>query len=101
MTGPAEDARHPKTSFQHSAFTLRKGSLTSIRPRESFRAIIRSKYDNRIIVHSEVFDFLHHNTNIVIELGHAGFLFRPSVLCIAHGFIFGGEMCDNMHACWV
>src|SRR5262249_49620506 len=37
-------------------------------------------------------------TYVIIELGHASFLFRPTILGITHGLILRGEMRDDVHA---
>ena len=46
----------------------------------------------------DVLELLHDQTDVVIELGHAGFFFRPAVLRVAHRLVLGRKMRDDMHA---
>ena len=44
------------------------------------------------------FELLHHQADVVVELGHAGFLLGPAVLCVAHRFVLRREVRDDVHA---
>ena len=39
-----------------------------------------------------------HQTDVVIELGHAGFFFRPAILRVAHLLVLVREVRDDVHA---
>jgi hypothetical protein len=77
---------------------LRERCLTAIGPGEDFGAVIRGEDHDGVVVDADVLEFLHHQADVVIELGHAGFLFRPAILRVAHRFILLGEMRDDVHA---
>ena len=61
-------------------------------------AVVRGKDHDRVVVDAEVLQILHHQPDVVIELGHAGFFFRPAILRIAHRLILRREMRDDVHA---
>ena len=43
-------------------------------------------------------EFLHYKADVVIELGHAGFFFRPAILRVTHLLVLVREMRDDVHA---
>ncbi len=89
MAGPAEEARNAEAAFIDRAFALREWGHTAIRPGEQFGAVVGGKDDNGVFVFTDVLEMLHHQTDIIIELGHAGFLFRPAVFGIHRCRVFG------------
>ena len=77
---------------------MRERRLTAIRPGEDFRAVVGSEHDDRVIVLADVLELLHHKADVVVQLGHSGFFFRPAIFGVAHRFIFRGKVRDDVHA---
>ena len=89
---------HAEAALEDCSLGLRERRLTAIGPGEDFGAIVGGEDDDGVVVHAHVLELLHHQADVVIELGHAGFFFRPAILRVAHRFIFRGEMRDDVHA---
>ena len=95
MAGPAQDARHAEAAFHDRPFALRERRRSAIGPGEEFGAVVGREDDDGVVVLAHVLELLHHEADVVIELGHAGFLFRPAVLRVAHLLILS-ERCVTM-----
>ena len=80
MAGPAQDAGHAEAAFHDRPLALRERRLPAIGPGEDFRAVVGGEDDDGVVIHAHVLEMLHHQADVVIELGHAGFFFRPAVL---------------------
>ena len=98
MARPAKECRHAEAAFEDRSLGLRERRLTAIGPGKDFGAVVGGEDDDGVVVHAHVLELLHHQTDVVIELGHAGFLFRPAILRVAHRFIFRREMRHDVHA---
>ena len=98
MAGPAQDARHAEAAFHDRPFALRERRRSAIGPGEEFGAVVGGEDDDGVVVHAHVLELLHHQTDVVIELGHAGFFFRPAILRVAHLLVLLREMRDDVHA---
>ena len=98
MAGPAQDAGHAEAAFEDGSLGLRERRLTAIGPGEDFGAVVGGEDDDGVVVLAHVLELLHHQADVVVELGHAGFLFRPAVLRVAHRLILRREMRDDVHA---
>ena len=96
--GQRSDARHAEAAFHDCSLALRERRRSAIGPGEEFGAVVGGEDDDGVIVHAHVLEILHHQGDVVIELGHAGFLFRPAILRVARRFPFRGEMGDDVHA---
>src|SRR5206468_5593015 len=83
VSGPAQDARHAEATFHDRPFALRERRRSAIGPGEEFGAVVRREHDDRVVILAHVLELLHHEANVVIELGHAGFLYRPAILRVA------------------
>src|SRR5207249_9919564 len=97
MAGPAKDARHAETALEDGSFTLRERCRSAIGPGEDFGAIVGGEDDDGVVVQTEVLELLQHQTDVVIELGHAGFFFRPAVFRVAHLLVLVREMGHDVH----
>ena len=87
MARPAKERGHAEAALEDCSLGLRERRLTAIRPGEDFGAVVGGEDDDGVVVHAHVLELLHHQADVVIELGHAGFLFRPAILRVAHRFI--------------
>ena len=56
-----------------------KGVMPPCWPGEEFGAIIGGEDDDGIVVHAQICEVLHDQADIIIELRHTGFLFRPAI----------------------
>ena len=56
------------------------------------------KSDDGVVVLAHVLELLHDEADIVVELRHAGFFFRPAVLRVAQRLVFRREMRHDVHA---
>src|SRR5262249_35650605 len=50
-----------------------EGGLAAVGPREVFGTVVGGKADDRVVVDTQILDLLHHRTDDVVELRHAGF----------------------------
>ena len=98
LPGPADHRRHAEAAFQDRALALREWRLSTIGPGEDFSAVVGGEDDDGVVVDTHVLELLHHQTDVVVELRHAGFVDGPAVLRVAHGFILGREMRHDVHA---
>src|SRR6266568_4662687 len=98
MAGPAQDARYAETALHDRPFALRERSRSAIGPGEDFGAIVGGEDDDGVSINTEVLELLHDQADVVIELGHARFLFGPAVLRVTHFLVIVGKMRDNVHA---
>ena len=80
MAGPAQDARHTEAAFHNRPFALCERRRSAIGPGKDFRAVVGCEDNNGVIVHSHLLQLGHDNADVVIELGHTGFFFRPAIL---------------------
>jgi len=80
MARPAKDRGYAETALKDCPFRLREWRLTPIRPREHFGAVVSGEKNNCVLVFTDVLQLLHHKTDVVVQLRHAGFFFRPSIL---------------------
>ena len=96
VAGPAQDARHAEAAFHDRAFALRERRRAAIGPGEDFGAVVGGEDDDGVVVLADVLELLQHEADVVIELGHAGFLHRPAILRVAHRFVLVGERCVTM-----
>src|SRR5208337_5074317 len=97
MTGPASDRGHAEAAFEDGSLGLREWRLTAIGPGKHFGAVVGGEHDDGVVVLTHVFQLVHHDADVVVHLGHAGFFFRPTVLSVAHRFILRGEVSDDVH----
>ena len=72
--------------------------LTAIGPGEDFGAVVGGEHDDGVLVLADVLQLLHHEADIIVQLRHAGFFFRPSILCVPHRLILRREVRDDVHA---
>ncbi len=98
MTGPAQDRRHAEAALEDRALGLREGRLTAIGPGEHLGAVVGGEQHDGVVVFAHGLELLHHQADVVIELSHAGFFFRPAVLRVAHRFVLRRKMRDDVHA---
>src|SRR6266516_2728133 len=75
VPGPAQDARHAETAFEDRAFALCERRGAPIGPGKELSAIVGGEDDDGVVVQAEILELLHHQADVVIELGHAGLLF--------------------------
>src|SRR5437764_13651166 len=94
MAGPAQDARHAKAPFEHCPLGLRERRRSTIGPGEEFGSIIGGEDDDGIVVKTKVLELLHDQTDVIVELGHAGLFFRPAILRVAHLLVFVEKVFD-------
>ena len=80
MARPAKERRHAEAALEDCSLGLCERRLTAIGPGKDLGAVVGGEDDDGVVVHAHVLELLHHQTNVVIELGHAGFLFRPAIL---------------------
>ena len=97
VAGPADDARHAEAAFHDRPFALRERRRSAIGPGEEFGAVVGREDDDGVVVLAHVLELLQHQTDVVVELGHAGFLYRPAILRVAQRFILRREMRDDVH----
>jgi hypothetical protein len=71
---------------------LRERRYSAVGPGEKFCAVIRGENHNSIVVDAHIFELLHHEADIVIELRHAGFMDGPAVLSIAPRLVSWRQM---------
>src|SRR5580692_3605868 len=67
-------------------------------PSGQVKTSVGREHDDGVVVDAQVLELLHHQTDIVVELRHAGFVNGPAVLRIARGFVFWRQVRDDMHA---
>ena len=77
---------HAEAAFHDRPFALGERRRSAIGPGEEFGAVVGREHDDRVVVLAHVLELLHDQTDIVIKLGHAGFLNRPAVLRVAQRF---------------
>ena len=98
LAGPAGDARHAEAAFHDCPFALRERRRAAVGPGETFGAVVGGEDDDRVFFFAHVLELLQHEADVVIELGHAGFLFRPAIFRVARRFPLRREMRDDVHA---
>ncbi len=98
LAGPAQDARHAEAAFDDRPFALRERRRSAIGPGEEFGAVVGGEHDDGIVVLAHIFELLQHQSDVVIELGHAGFLFRPAILRVARRIPLIREVGHDVHA---
>src|SRR5207249_11068464 len=98
MAGPAYHRRHAKAALEDGPFALCERRLSAIGPSEDFGAVVGGEDDDGVVILAHVLELLHHQTDVIIELGHAGFLFRPAILRVTHLLVLLREMRDDVHA---
>ena len=96
--GQRSSAGHAEAAFQDRSLGLRERRLTAIGPGKHLGAVVGGEDDDGVVVDPQVLELLHHQADVIVELGHAGFFFRPAILRVAHRFIFRREMGDDVHA---
>jgi hypothetical protein len=95
---PTQDHRRAEAAFQCRALAARERRLAAIGPSEVFGAVVGGEPDDRVLLEAVVLEVLHHRTDDVVELRHAGFLNGPAILRIAQALVFRGQVRDHMHA---
>src|SRR4051812_20601051 len=98
MAWPAKKSRYPEAAFKDRSFGLCKWCLTAIRPGKDFRTVVGGEDDDGVVIFAHVFDLLHDEADVIVELRHTSFLFRPPILRVAGGLIFRREVGYNVHA---
>ena len=98
VAGPAQDAGNTEAAFEDRPFGLRERRVAAIGPGEEFGAVVGGEDDDGVVVLADVLELLEHQSDVVIELVHAGFLFRPAILRVARRVPFLREMGDDVHA---
>ena len=98
MTRPAKEAGHAEASLEDCSLGLRERCLAAIGPGEDFGAVVRGEHDNGVVVFAHVLQLIHYDADVVIQLRHAGFFFRPAIFGVAQRLVFRREVRDDMHA---
>ena len=95
---PADNARRAHAAFPGAQLPGFERGDAAVREGLNLSTVVGGEDDDGVVVQAEVLELLHHQTDVVVELGHAGFLFRPAVLGVAQRFIFWREVRDDVHA---
>src|ERR1700720_1249400 len=98
MARPAKEAGHAESPLENGSLRLRERGLAAIWPREDFCSVVRGEYADGVLVLADVLQLLHPNADVVVQLRHPGFLFRPAVLGVTRRFILWRKVRDDVHA---
>src|SRR5258705_10682579 len=80
LAWPADHRRHAEAAFKYRALALREWSLSAVRPGEDLGAVVGSEDHDGAVIDAHILELLHHDTDIVVELRHAGLMDGPAVL---------------------
>src|ERR1700733_2017675 len=98
FTWSTKECWYAEATFEDRSLRLREGRLAAVRPRKDFGPVIGREDNDGVVILPDILELLHDQADVIIQLSHAGFLFRPAVLRVAHRFIFWRKMRNDMHA---
>ncbi len=94
---PANHRRGTETAFVGRALLAFERRVAAVRPGEGLGAVIGGEKNDGAVVLAHVIKLLQDQADVVIELGHAGFLDGPAVLRVSHFLVLVREMGDDVH----
>src|SRR3984885_7063314 len=98
LAGPADERRYAEAAFEDRALALRERRLPAIRPGKYLGAVVGGEAPDGVVIHAHVFQLLHHDADVVVELRHARFVDGPAILRVAQRLVFGRKVSDDVHA---
>src|SRR4029079_16460895 len=96
-----DHAGYAEATFHDGALALRERRLSAIGPGEDLGAVVGGKDHDGVVIDAHLLELVHHDADVVVELRHAGFLYRPAVLGVSQGLVFGREVGDDVHPGWI
>src|SRR5882724_9490597 len=101
LARPTDHAGYAEATFHDGAFALRKRRLSAIRPGKDLGAVVGGEDHDGVVVNAHLLELVHHDADVVIELRHACFMYRPAVPGVSQGLVFGREVGDDVHPGWI
>src|ERR1019366_2825545 len=98
LAGPADQRWHAEAAFEDGTLALREGRLSAVRPGKYLGAVVGGEDHDGVVIHTDVFQLLHHDADVVVELRHARLVDGPAVLRVAQRLVFRRKVSDNVHA---